>query len=327
MPDQLFEFEPATRVLTRTLVAAGFEITGANRQPRQIEVECERADALGSTVRYLISLSADETPPMDDVEHIREAARENGRVVVLIARSAGEGWISWSGFLEALGGAVPTWRALGPTYEELLQTTSFNRLPAEVETGEAWLLFELAIADGMEFLLGRRVRRMGGAKRGQRVSDMMTQTPDERVLVIDAKASGSAHSVTMAGLRPLIEYVKNQKRRQQGNNTVGAAVLVAREFEQEPDRITETAAEFLAETGVPLACLQVEVLAGMIRLLAQEPHLRNAIRWARVFCQPRIVPVEALTKEIEAARSERVPRTAVDTNPSISSSRIIKKRD
>lgn len=309
--DTSFSFEPATRVLSRTLIAAGFSITSGRRQPRQIEVECERTDVLGATVRYLISLTDADQPPADEVEHIHEAARQDGRVLVMIARFGGDSWLGWNDFLDALGGAVPTWRALGADYRGILSATSKNQLPEGV-SAEAWRLFEHAVADGFEFVLGRRVRRMGGVKPGQRVSDMITQTPDERVLVIDAKASGEPYGVTMADLRPLIEYVQVQKRRQQGHAQVGAAVLVANAFQQDEDRLKDRSNEFLSETGVPLACLQVAVLLEMVEHLSNRPQLRNSIRWARLFCKCGLVLAREFQEEAASAEEQRMPRSAFD---------------
>ncbi len=309
--EKSFDFQPATNVLTRTLIAAGFSITSGRRQPGQVEIECERIDALGATVRYLISLTDADRPPRDEVEHIQEAARQDGRVLVMIARYGGDSWLGWNDFLEALGGAVPTWRALGADYYRVVTITSRNIVP-EGLCGEAWRLFEQAVADGLEFLFGRRVRRMGGARPGRRVSDMVTQTPDERILVIDAKASSEPFSVTMAGLRPLMEYVQVQQRRQLGHAQVGAAVLVANAFQQDEERIQNTSNEFLSETRVPLSCLQVEVLLHMVEHLSRCAQLRNGIRWGRLFCQCGPVMAKQFQEEAAAAEEQRMPRAASD---------------
>ena len=141
---------------------------------------------------------------------------------------------------------------------------------------------------------------------------MVTQTPDERILVIDAKASSEPFSVTMAGLRPLMEYVQVQQRRQQGHAQVGAAVLVANAFQQDEERIRYTSNEFLSETRVPLSCLQVEVLLHMVEHLSRRPQLRNGIRWGRLFCQCGLVSVKEFQEEAAAAEEQRMPRAASD---------------
>jgi hypothetical protein len=52
------------------------------------------------------------------------------------------------------------------------------------------VLRDLYVRGKFEFVFGRRVRRMGGRRRGQAVSDLIAQTVSG-LLVIDAKASGA----------------------------------------------------------------------------------------------------------------------------------------
>ena len=151
-----------------------------------------------------------------------------------------------------------------------------------------------------------------GAGQGQRVSGMVTQTPDERVFVIDAKTSSDPSIVTMAGPRPLIEYVQVQRRCQQGHAQVGAAVLVASAFNQDDDRIKDNSNQFLVETGVPLACLRVPTLLDMVKYLSCHPQLRNAVRWARLFCKCGVVLAGEFRTEAASAEENRLPRSTPD---------------
>jgi hypothetical protein len=50
---------------TRTLQAAGFDNTNVARHPGHIEYECEREDAFGAVVRYLVVIAAGNEPPSD----------------------------------------------------------------------------------------------------------------------------------------------------------------------------------------------------------------------------------------------------------------------
>lgn len=109
------EIEPSVAVATRTLQAAGFDITGVARHANHIEYECEREDAFGAIVRYLVVISPGDEPSPDVQFAGREAAAA-GRTVVTIARSGGGEWLSWEEFLSVLGGAVPSWRALDDSY-------------------------------------------------------------------------------------------------------------------------------------------------------------------------------------------------------------------
>lgn len=307
MADDARIAEPTAAVATRTLVAAGFVITSTQRHRQHIDYRCERLEVLDSLVQYLVSVCQTDEPPGDDVENIRRAALAERRVLVLVARTPGASWMSWRDFLSALGGAVPSWRALGPDYKLTIETAARNRTPSGF-AGEGWQVFEDAVGDGLEFILGRRVLRMGGHRRGQAVSDMMTVTPDERLLVIDAKASEDAYTVTVETLRPLAEYVKRQQQRQQGHAEVAGTLLVAASFAQPNTRLSEVSNGFLADTRVPLALLTVDVLLEMIERLRERPDLRNALRWAQVFCRPGLVDVKLFRQELRDAGKERLPR-------------------
>ena len=259
---------------------------------------------MGCTVRYLIVLCEGQTPPQDDLSNIQRDAERTGRLLVLVAQEAGENVLAWSDFLLVMGGAVPMWRALGREYDTALLTLSQNQLPDGV-VGEAWRLFEEAVGDGLEFLFGRRVRRLGGAARGSRVADLLAQTPDTRLLVVDSKASGDLFDASWPNLRPLVEYVKRQQTRQRGEIDVSAALVVAPSFKQDATALAGVAGQFLAETRVPAAFLTATTLVRMVQELRDRPRLRTAVNWANLFCQARLITADAFDAEITAVERER----------------------
>lgn len=303
-----------TATLSRTLLAAGFMITRARRQPGHIEVSCERVDVLGATIRYLLVVCEGDAPPTRDLPNIRRTAARAGQTMVLVASASGPEWMSWSELLAALGGAVPTWRALSAGYGALLRKVGKNELPPGM-TGEAWEIFEEAAADGLEFLFGRRVRRMGGASRGQRVSDIVALTPDERVLVVDAKASAARYDATWPKLRPLVEYAKAQKARQRGHMDVSGAVILASGFKQSNPKLLELHGEFFNETGVPLTFVDVDVLVSLVDSLTARPDLRTAVAWVRVFCRGGRLTEAQMRRERDAADAQRISREALTSSP------------
>jgi hypothetical protein len=205
---------PNVALAARTLLLAGYAIENSRRQPTHIEILCHKTSVLASDVRYLIAITEADSFTEPTVQELRRIANREGRSLVLVGSTATELQLGWADFLDALGGAVATWRALASEYESNLLTTSNNKLPDGV-SGEAWRLFEDLVADGFELVFGRKVRRMGARKRGQRVSDMITQIPDGAVLVVDAKATAGAFSASISELRPLIEYTRMQRLRQQ----------------------------------------------------------------------------------------------------------------
>jgi len=200
------------KVATRTLLAAGYQIIGFQRLGTHFEVRCTITFRLGASLRFLFAFTRADHFSSVLVGDISHTAETQGFALVLVAASSAQGQISWQEFLKVMGGAVPSWRALQPNYESHLLTASRDQLP-EGESGEAWLLFEDLVADGLEFLLGRKVGRYGGRRRGENVSDMIAALPDYNLLVVDAKASRAGFDAAWPALRPLVEYVKWRNNR------------------------------------------------------------------------------------------------------------------
>jgi hypothetical protein len=303
-----FVVAPSVPVASRTLTVAGFEITNCVRHPGYAALECERLDAFGAMVRYHIVLCEGAAPPRSDLPNIKRDAQREHRLLVIVTEARGAEWIAWNDFLLMLGGAVPAWRALGSEYDEALLTLAANRLPAG-SRGEAWRLFEEAVADGLEFLFGNRVRRLGGAARGARVPDLLAHTPDERLLVVDTKASKDSFDASWPELRPLVEYVERQQGRQRGAIEVASALVVAPAFEQDADGLVAVGSQFLVETHVPASFLTADVLLKMVTTLRNRPRLRTAINWGSLLCQPRLVSVVAFEREVESAVREKIDQS------------------
>jgi hypothetical protein len=285
----------------RTLLLAGYVIETNRRQPTHTELHCY-THLLGSQVKLLIAITGEDEFPPNAIPHIKSAASRGGRTLVTVATLPGENQLGWVDFLDALGGPVPSWRALSNSYLVDLDTAASNVQPADFE-GEAWRLFEDLVADGLEFCFGRRVRRLGARKRGQRVSDMITQIPQGDILVVDAKATGSAFDAAMHQLRPLVEYTKLQRVRQKGHNEVFAALVVAKSFTQSESALTEISKEFTTETGLPVAFLTTEVLRELVASLSSQPSARGSIRWRKLF-SGGLVRLRVFLDELEAAQSE-----------------------
>ena len=198
-----------------------------------------------------------------------------------VATASNQHSISWEDFVEVLGGAVPTWHALTQEYEPALLTAAQNDFPSGM-TGEAWLIFEDLVAYGLEFMFGRRVRRLGGRKRGRPVSDMQAQTPQGDIVVVDTKASALGFDLGWPELRPLVEYVKRQRERQRGHLQLIGALVVSSAFQQTEDRMQELSRDFFGETRVPVSFIVADVLANSVRLFRTRPDVRNGIRWNRI---------------------------------------------
>ena len=307
MPHDGMDNPVSVPVATRTLIAGGYRITGAQRQPSHIEINCEKADIFASVILYRFVLFETPEPLIDYLNLAQREAKKMGEALVVVAHEPGDEWLSWDQFLDALGGAVPVWQALTPNFSDIATTLGENRLPPEFK-GEAWRLFEEAVADGLTFILGHRVRRLGGKKRGEPVSDLIARTPDDAILVVDAKASAKAFDVGVDTLRPLREYVQRQVKRQKGDLSVNAVILAANSFKQDEARLQELHSDFFVDTRIPLTYLKTQTLIAMIHHLEKAPHLRNKLQWARILCRGGLVRLAYFEDELEASQTEYVGR-------------------
>jgi hypothetical protein len=293
-------------IATRTLLASGYAISGSHTQPRHVEIRCERVNAIGARVAVLVAITAEESLSPEELEDLQHAATAECRSVVIVGAAQHGDQLGWDEFLDALGGAVPSWRALGESYGDALLSASRNRLPAGL-TGEPWRLFEDLVADGLEFLLGRAVRRLGARRRGRTVSDMLAQLPDGALLVVDAKAAEHGFNAVWDELRPLGEYVARQRERQRGHNDVFSALVVSSDFRQDVTALLDLSPRFYGAYGTPVAFLAAEGLLAAVQLLRAAPEYRNAMNWRGMLSGGRVAAT-TLERELEASRMERVSR-------------------
>jgi len=298
------QIDEMVQIASRTLRAAGYEVFEFQRTFNRAEFRCSINTKLGATVRFLFVFTSELEFKPEELTEFRHVAATQGLALIVISVAGGENQVSWTDFVRALGGAVPSWRALQPNYREALLAASRNILPAG-ESGEAWALFEDLIADGLEFTLGRKVRSFGGRRRGQKVSDMVAQLPEFDLLVVDGKATEKGFDAGWPHLRALVEYVEKQKIRQNGLNKILAAVIFSSAFQQNAQGLRNASDEFMATAGVPLCFMTASTLAFMVETFRNNPDLRNTIRWKAVFVGG-LIEDSRLFKLIEEAKHERV---------------------
>ncbi len=293
-------------IATRTLLFAGYNVAGATRHGQHIEIDCDRVGQLGAVIRYRIAITDTDEFPEEVQFRLAAAARQDARSLVLVGQLGVGNQLGWTEFLDILGGAVPSWRALSDDFPGQFVTLARNELPTEI-AGEAWRYFEEAVADAFEFILGRHVQRLGGNRRGQTVSDMIAPLPRSELLVIDAKAAGGkGFSAGWPEMRPLGEYVVRQRVRQGEHNRIAAAVLVSSTFQQGPETLLALSARFNAEFQAPVAFMPAETVLAAVAALTQAPGLRRALRWNQIF-SGGLVDDTAICREIADAENERYP--------------------
>lgn len=300
---------PARRLRTsisRTLAANGYTVTRGYPHPSFIAIDCERSDVFGCRLRYLLAVTDEPVLPTQQAAELRRRSLAAGRQLVVVAQKGGRGQLSFEEFLDRLGGEVPRWRALTDEYHRDLLLAARNRLP-QGHRGPAWRVFEDLTADGLEFALGRQVRRLGGRSSGSRVPDVLVVSPDERLFLLDAKAAAHAFDASWPHLRALGEYVIQQKERQRGSFPVDGAILVSARYAQNDATLTNLTLQFRAEFGVMLSFLTANALSAIVLLTRDNIALRNALQWRRVF-QGGAVTVTSFERELRRAQAQRVGR-------------------
>ena len=299
------ESVPSVPVAVRTLLVGGYTLSGsAERQPTHIEIRCEKASVFGVYVRFLIAISEADDFTQEQMEDIRRIGSAENRTPVFVAGDSTNVQLGWQEFLMSLGGEVPSWRAVSTTFSSALLTAAKNKLPPKT-TGEAWLVFEDLVSDGLEFVFGRRTHRLGGRRRGQKVSDIVAVLPSTELLVVDAKAAAQGFDANWPALRPLVEYVKKQQQRQLGYNLVNSAVIASSKFDQSASKLQELSNQFLSETHIPLAFLTAKTLAAMVDRIQSSPDIRGSMIWKRLFTGGSLT-VNAFERELREAVNERI---------------------
>jgi hypothetical protein len=305
MPNERQETPSIVAVAVRTLLVSGYVLdSAAVRQPTHIEIRCGKLSVFGVRVPFLIAITDTSSFTAEQIGDITALAVQETRSPVFVGSEPTDSQLGWEEFLSALGGQVPSWRAVSSTYAEALLTAASNRLPPNT-TGEAWLIFEDLVCDGLEFVFGRRAHRLGGRRRGQKVSDIVAVLPGTELLIVDAKATQSEFDANWPSLRPLVEYVKKQQQRQQGHNIVHSAAIVSSNFEQSSSSLQELSNTFFAETHLPLTFVTADILSTMVIRLQQSTDVRAAINWKRVFSGGALL-LQTFEREFKEASNERI---------------------
>ncbi len=284
----------------RCLVVNGYDVISTHRQPTHAELGCEWTDQFGCICRYLFVICDRLLPSQEQLIALEKIAEQRGQNLVLVSKKSDHSLTS-DEFFDILGGAVASWRALGPTYASVLQDSARNK-PIVGNDSEPWKVFEDTVADGLEFVFGRRVRRLGGNKPGKRVSDMLAQLPDKTVIVVDAKASKNPYDASWKNLRALVEYTKDQLKRHKGIVQLGASFIVTSSYKQENRRLLNVGNDFISETTVPLLFMAADDIAHMVYSLSKNPGQRNRLNWRKLICRNGSFDRKRFNAELESAK-------------------------
>jgi len=305
--EQDFDIGLDVSAISRTLLASGFEINDFQRHPDHVVYSCSKPDSLELIVNYLLAFTDSAVVGSSLLDQVRRDAARTGSVGAVIAKGPGEGWLSWGEFTEALGGAIPDWRPLSEEWRRAIRAAGRNDR-AFFPSAEPWLAYEVAIADGLTFVFGRRVVHLGGRHRGQRLGDIVGQASDEFVFLVDAKSSASALHFGSEYDRALREYVGRQRARQRGSIPLATVIVVADSFAQADERLLEISRDFLAADGIPITFVTTDDIIALVDRCKAAPALRIRLRWRTLLCRGGRFDTAAFDAEMRAAQRETVGR-------------------
>lgn len=290
----------------RTLVAGGFSLHSAVRNPGYALLLMRRADEFGAQHHYAFAIADNRPLTAVDIEAASiSAAHDRAHLVIVGETEERVPSVEWDRFINLFGGAVHSTSPLDSEFADRLVELSHNRLPAGME-GRADDLFEAFVWAALEFILAGRVIRYGQDRRFEARPDGLA-FPQERFRALyDAKAYADGYPVTAESIRQFRSYVVDFEQRYGTYlSRLNCFIVVSGEFSQSDAALAKRHLEFIADPGIPLSFLKATVLAEIIHMIAAIPSVRRSIDWARIFAAP-VVEVSEVRKEIEAIRRDMI---------------------
>jgi hypothetical protein len=291
--------EPNLSLAVRTLFANGFQLRKVLSEPGYALVIAHRLDEFDVAQRYCFAIFEDEFSPTQ-VEIVQIAAKHYAAEPVLVGPGMADvPTLEWERFMSLFGGPVFSRKPFEPQFREHLRELGRNRLPEGVE-GKADDLFELYVKEGLGFILGQRVVRLGQDRRFQSRPDGLALPSQGFYALYDAKAARDGYEVDQNGVRQFGSYVTEfHNRYSTYRQRLNSFLVVSGKFKQRDQALDRRSKDFLAEYRVPLCFLTADALGEMIEILSQKPVVRQAINWSRVFsdsvARPSLVRKEVLT--------------------------------
>lgn len=299
---------PDLPIAIRTLIAGGFILEDAKRNPGYMLLYMYRPDEFGANHRYCFAL-ADEYLKIPQVEAAKIAAQHHGAQLVIIGHSESDvPMVEWMRFINLFGGPVFSASPLEPNFSHHLTELGYNRLPDGLD-GRPDDLFEAYVCIALEFILAGRVVRYGQDRRFEARPDGIALPDYNFSALYDAKAYSDGYNVTLDTIRQFRSYVEDFTRRYKAYlPRLNAFVVISGLFPHKDATLEKRSRDLLAECGVPLTFLTAESLSLIVSLLSEHPAARRSINWSRVFTDAIIRP-ERVETELEAViRNGIIPK-------------------
>lgn len=299
------EVGPSVEVAVRTLLTGGFVLEAVDRNPGYALLRLHRMDEFGAVSRYCFMLSeAAATEPQ--LSAARIAAGHDGAHLIVVADASilgPEPRVSWPQLLQLLGGPVLSTGPLDANFPSVLDELGHNRLPATM-SGEPDDLFEAAVRESFQFVLGTRVIRYGQNRRFEARPDGIVLPRASFAALFDAKAYTSCYEVDADSVRRFSSYVAEFASRYRAYlPRVNSFIVISGTFCQNADALRRRSQEFVAECGVTLCFLTSVSLGRMIVQVRGFPAARGAVAWRLVFGDP-IESELRLQEELERIRRD-----------------------
>ena len=301
------------RTMLLTLLGNGFVLDTVRSEPTYTLFECHRLDEFAVPVRYDFILCGDKLPVGAAKAIARGAATKNACPVVICEQEEVPGIsikLPWEVFEARLGGPIKSWLPLTEDFAADLDLLGHNR-PISKREGAPNELFEEYVHVALQFLLWNRVIRYGKDRRGEAVPDGVG-LGDQFILLYDAKAYSDGYSVTLDSVRQFESYVEDFNRRYaQYMLRVHAFLVVSGEFQGSELALESKADEMYSRCSTRLAYMTAKDLGGITKMLAEQPQLRGALDWRRVFSSTFITAGQ-VEREARGAGADRVIATRKD---------------
>jgi len=295
-------------MIFRALVGSGFTPISVLPAPNYHLFNVSRTELLGTKVRYMIAVSSGRLSH-SDIEWLVKEAQRQGEALVFVGetdfRPEDVPVISYAQFLDRLGGPIFSLLPLDEAYAVRLVTLGHNTLPADI-IGKPDDLFEQYVHAGLQFLFRSRVVRYGQDRRGEPVPDGIAVGRSIPLMLYDVKAAAKGYKMNMEAVRQFADYVEEFHRSYETLiGKVGFFLVISGSFADDEDALEERSRDVQAKTGVPLSFLTADVLGSIVKRLVQEPLLRPALNWSRIFARP-VVRLQDVEKQLRSRAKDGV---------------------
>lgn len=297
---------PDLPVAVRTLVAGGFVLDAAERNPGYALLHMHRVDEFGAVHSYSFAIAEKRLHPAQ-VAAAQIASGHKRSRLVLIGEADGTELpaVEWDRFLNLFGGPVFGASPFDPQFRGQIALLGTNQVPDGL-VGKADDLFEAYVRDALEFILGGRVIRYGQDRRFEARPDGIALPGHNFCALYDAKAYRDGYPVSAESIRQFKSYVEDfEKRYRAYLPRVNAFIVISGDFVQGGDALGDRSRELQAECGVPLVFLRANDLGEIVAMVAERPAVRRSIDWRRIFADP-IISTSRVRKDMDAVLRDRI---------------------